>query len=320
MPLAAAAGLTLSAAVSVKLFAVVAAVPAAAMILAARPSKRSLAAIAGGLATVPLLLAAAHWGELGALYDDVVRFHTSARDEAAGLNTERVVRFFAARSAWTWLVAAGALIWIVRRGHPRLVFPLWLWALASAAFLVWHRPLLDHHFVLVAAACSVPAGAVLGNAAETSRRTAVATVVLVAGGRRGRGTAMASHRTAARPGPRCRGGGGCGSRRHRARRDDRLRPAARRLSRRPAATGRARRHVGGPLRIRLARRRVRPVGNGRGRCTHRGRRPHVQGSSPPALGVPCTVPGPPRHRRNHSLRAFSSRCSSSATRCARIVL
>ena len=179
VPLAAAAGLTLSAAVSVKLFAIVAAVPAAAMILAAKPSKRSLAAIAGGLATVPLLLAAVHWGELGALYDDVVRFHTSARDEAAGLNTERVVRFFAPRSAWTWLVAAGALIWIVRRGHPRLVFPLWLWALASAAFLVWHRPLLDHHFVLVAAACSVPAGAVLGNAAETSRRTAVATVALV---------------------------------------------------------------------------------------------------------------------------------------------
>jgi 4-amino-4-deoxy-L-arabinose transferase-like glycosyltransferase len=175
---AAAAGLTLSAAVSVKLIAVVAVVPAAAMILAAKPSRRSLAAIAGGLATVPLLLAAVHWGELGPLYDDVVRFHTSARDEAAGLNTERVVRFFAPRSAWTWLVAAGALVWIARRGHPRLVFPLWLWALASAVFLVWHRPLLDHHFVLLAAACSVPAGAVLGRAVETSRRKAIASVAL----------------------------------------------------------------------------------------------------------------------------------------------
>jgi 4-amino-4-deoxy-L-arabinose transferase-like glycosyltransferase len=177
--LAAAAGLTFSAAVSVKLFAVVAAVPAATMILTARPSRRALAAIVGGLATVPLVLAAVHAGALGALYDDAVGFHTSARDEEGGLNTERVARFFAARSAWTWLFAAGALCWLVRRGHPRALLPLWLGAAASAAFLVWHRPLLDHHFVLLAAACSVAAGAVLGHAAETSRRTALAIAALV---------------------------------------------------------------------------------------------------------------------------------------------
>jgi 4-amino-4-deoxy-L-arabinose transferase-like glycosyltransferase len=175
----AAAGLTLSAAVSVKLFAVVAALPAAAMIVAARPSWRALAAIVGGLVTVPLLLVAVYAGDLGALYDDVVAFHTSARDQGAGPNSERVARFFAPRSAWTWLVAAGALVWIARRGHPRTLLPLWQWAVASAAFLVWQRPLLDHHFVLLAAACSVSTGAVLGHVIETSRRSAIAVTVVV---------------------------------------------------------------------------------------------------------------------------------------------
>jgi 4-amino-4-deoxy-L-arabinose transferase-like glycosyltransferase len=174
----AAAGLTLSAAVSVKLFAVLAAIPAVAMIASARPAQRLLAAIAGGLVAVPLVLGVLHAGDLRPLYDDAVSFHTAARHQVAGLNGERIARFFAPRSAWAWLVAAGAVVWIARRGHPRTLLPLWLWALASAAFLVWHRPLLDHHFVLLAAACSVPAGAMLGRAVETSRRKAIASAAL----------------------------------------------------------------------------------------------------------------------------------------------
>jgi 4-amino-4-deoxy-L-arabinose transferase-like glycosyltransferase len=174
----AAAGLTLSAAVSVKLFAVVAVVPAVAIIVSSPPSRRLLAAVLGGLAAVPLVLGMLSAGELRPLYDDVVRFHTAARDQATGLNGERVARFFSTRSAWTWLVATGAVVWIARRGHPRSLVPLWLWAVASAAFLVWHRPLLDHHFVLLAAACSVPAGAALGNAIETSRQRAIAATAL----------------------------------------------------------------------------------------------------------------------------------------------
>lgn len=173
--LTAAAGLAFAAGVSVKLFAVTAAVPAAAMLWTARPSRRLLAALAAGLAVVPLALAAVYAGSLGDLYDDAVRFHTSARD--GGLNVERVARSFDPRTVWTWLVAAGAAAWAVRGAKPRSLAPLWLWAVGASAFLIWQRPLLDHHFVLFAAAFSVAAGAGLGPVAR--KRGAVAVLVLV---------------------------------------------------------------------------------------------------------------------------------------------
>ncbi len=83
-----------------------------------------------------------------------------------------------------WLVVAGIVAWLARRARPRLLAPLWLWA-ASAAFLLWHRPLIDHHFVLIAASFAVPAGAALhleGLASWRARATAgVLALVLAAG-------------------------------------------------------------------------------------------------------------------------------------------
>lgn len=175
--LAAAAGLALAAAVSVKLFAVVAAVPAIVMLVAARPSRRLLASFGAGLAAVPLVLLLVHTGRIGALYDDAVGFHNEARE--GGLNLERVARSFDPRTAWTWLVAAGAVAYAARRARSEL--PLWLWALAASAFLIWHRPLLDHHFVLFAAAFSVAAGTALG-AATRARLAAVVLALAVAAG------------------------------------------------------------------------------------------------------------------------------------------
>jgi 4-amino-4-deoxy-L-arabinose transferase-like glycosyltransferase len=173
----AAAGVVLAAAVSVKLFAVVAVVAAVAMLLAARPSRRLLAALSAGAAAVPVVFLLAYTGSIVSLYDGAVSFHNTARE--GGLNLERVARSFDSRTAWTWLVAAGALAYVVRRERPLL--PLWLWALAASAFLVWHRPLLDHHFVLFAAAFSVAAGASLG-AARLARPAALALALVVAAG------------------------------------------------------------------------------------------------------------------------------------------
>jgi hypothetical protein len=58
---------------------------------------------------------------------------------------------------------------------------LGVWIVASAAFLVYQRPLLDHHLVLLAATLAVPAGAGLGAAvvAAGKVRLAIAGVVAV---------------------------------------------------------------------------------------------------------------------------------------------
>ena len=186
-PLAFASGLALAAAVSVKLFAVLALVPAIGLIVALRPGRRLIGTFVGGAAAVTLVLLVSYAGSISALYDDVVAFHTDARsfDDASGGNIERVVRWFHPRTVFTLLAAVGAVVWLARGARPRLLVPLWLWALASAAFLAWQRPLLDHHFVLLSAAVAVAAGASLsdvGGSARTRRAAAaVLSLVLVAG-------------------------------------------------------------------------------------------------------------------------------------------
>jgi 4-amino-4-deoxy-L-arabinose transferase-like glycosyltransferase len=177
--LAAAAGLALAVGVSVKLFAVVAAVPATAMLLSSRTPRRPLAAFAAGLAVVPLAFVAVYAGSLGELYDDAVGFHNSTRE--GSLNIERVARSFDPRTVWTWLVAAAAVLWAIRGARPRSIVPLWLWAAAATGFLIWHRPLLDHHFALFAAAFSVAAGGVLGPLARNRAAVGALALVVAAG-------------------------------------------------------------------------------------------------------------------------------------------
>jgi len=180
LPLALAAGAVLAAAVSIKLLVLTALVPAVGLLLTLGVSRRLVGAFLMGGAAVTAALLAVYARVLGALYDDVVAFHADARSagEGLGANLERVARSFDPRLVFTFLVAAGAVGWLVRAGRPRSLAALWAWALASAAFLAWQRPLLDHHFVLFAAAFSVPAGAALGRAAE-GRRLAVAALALV---------------------------------------------------------------------------------------------------------------------------------------------
>ena len=162
--LAVCAGCAIAASVSVKLFAVTALVPAVGLLVAFRPPRRVIVGFLLGGAAVTLAFLVAYAGTIGALYDDAVAFHTGARafEGDPGENAERVATFFHPRTVFTLFVIAGAVAWLARGARPRLLVPVWLWALASAAFLVWHRPLLDHHFVLLSAACAVAAGATLG--------------------------------------------------------------------------------------------------------------------------------------------------------------
>jgi hypothetical protein len=185
--LAVCAGSAIAASVSVKLFAVTALVPAVGLLVAFRPARRVIVGFLLGGAAVTLAFVVAYAGAIGALYDDAVAFHTGAREFEGGLgeNAERVATFFHPRTVFTVFVLAGAIAWLVRGARPRLLVPVWLWALASAAFLVWHRPLLDHHFVLLSAACAVAAGATLGGLTlgglQWSRRTQAVAAVLVVG-------------------------------------------------------------------------------------------------------------------------------------------
>lgn len=175
----ASAGAVLAAALSVKLLAATVVIPAAVVLVAARPPRRALAAFAAGALAVPLALAAVHADALGALWDDAVAFHTDARD--GGLNFERVARGFDPHAPWGPIALAGVVVWAARRATPRRLAVAFAWAAAAAAFLLWQRPLLDHHFALLAVALSVPAGSVLGAAAARTRAApAAATIVALA--------------------------------------------------------------------------------------------------------------------------------------------
>lgn len=164
LPLA--AGACLAAATSVKLLALTALVPLVALSLPGRRGRRLGLAAAGG-ATVAALFLIGYAGVLGELWSTVVRFHSDARGiDAASLgdNLRRIVRFPDPRTPFGWLVPAGAAASLAARarGRPLGTGPLWLWAAVSAVYLVWQRPLHDHHTVLLAVALGTAAGASLG--------------------------------------------------------------------------------------------------------------------------------------------------------------
>jgi hypothetical protein len=173
--LAVAAGAVLALAVGVKLLAVVALVPAAVLLLGRL--RAAIAAAAGGAIAAALLLAP-FVAVLDDLWGDVVGFHNEAREGSLRDNAETVLRSLHPRLAWPWLVIAGAVLETLRATLVRRAAPAWLWVVAAVVFLVWHRPLLDHHFALLAAAASVAAGATLGGElARLHRGRAVAVAV-----------------------------------------------------------------------------------------------------------------------------------------------
>jgi hypothetical protein len=159
------AGALAAAAVSVKLLALTVAAPIA-VLLVARRSWQAAGALAAGAAVVWALLVGVYWGALPDLWRTVVTEHRHARDLGPSFadNVHRVLlhpldrKTPAALLVVIGLVCAGVFL---RRVET---LALATWIAATAAFLIYQRPLLDHHFVLVATVLAVPAGSGLGAA------------------------------------------------------------------------------------------------------------------------------------------------------------
>jgi 4-amino-4-deoxy-L-arabinose transferase-like glycosyltransferase len=161
----AAAGVLAGAAVSVKLLALPVVAPIA-VLLVARRSWRAAAALVAGAGIVWVALAGTYAGALGELWQTVVTDHRLARSLGPSLadNAHRVLLH-----PLDWATPAGVLVLIglvcaialLRRVE---LLALGAWIVGSAAFLVFQRPLLDHHLVLLATALAVTAGAGIGAA------------------------------------------------------------------------------------------------------------------------------------------------------------
>ena len=156
--LAAGAGAFAAAAVSVKLLALPVVVPLAVLAWHRRIGARTTAAFVGGAALVLVALVALYAGVLGDLWRDAVGFHREARSVGIGESAgSRLLDYFSPRTPTTWVAAGGLVAAVAFRRHAAL----WAWVVAAAVFLLLQAPLLDHHFVLLAAALGSAAGAAL---------------------------------------------------------------------------------------------------------------------------------------------------------------
>lgn len=167
--------------VSVKLLAVPVAAPLV-VLLVARRSWRQAAALLVGAAVVAGAFLIGYSYALSELWASVVQEHRRAQSLAPSLthNAHRVLLH-----PLDWHTPAGVLVplglvlalVLVRRAE---MLSLASWIVASAAVLVYQRPLLDHHMVLIATALAIPAGIGLGAAvARLPRRVAFVAVAVV---------------------------------------------------------------------------------------------------------------------------------------------
>jgi 4-amino-4-deoxy-L-arabinose transferase-like glycosyltransferase len=159
----AASGAVFALAVSVKLFAVVAGLPLAALALRHRRVQEALY-LASGFAAVVAAFAIGYRNVLHEIWQGVFGAHLEAvggHQPGAESNLSRILRVPDLHTPFGWLAWAGiafAVYWFVRR-KPLGLWPLWLFTAGAAAFTLTMRPLLDHHLVLLATALAVPAGA-----------------------------------------------------------------------------------------------------------------------------------------------------------------
>ena len=182
-PLALAAGAVLACAVSVKLSALTAVLPFAALAVLARGRFRNLAWPLLGAAVVFAAQLIAFSSELGPVLHGVVGQHASALGSSRfsrSANVHRLVHFLDWHTPFAWLVVGGvaASLAFAFTRRERLLGALWLFVPAAAAFILAMKPLLDHHLVILAVALAVPVGAALGLAAASLRRDAAAVLAL----------------------------------------------------------------------------------------------------------------------------------------------
>jgi 4-amino-4-deoxy-L-arabinose transferase-like glycosyltransferase len=176
------AGAVLVLAILTKVLAVPFVVPFAALMLAARATRRLLPATLVGGVVMALIVALASAPALGDIWRQVVTDHTDAR--ALGTvsgNVHQVRSVLDPRTPFGWLVPAGFAAFLLSR-RARRTWPLWTFVPATVGFLVLVRPLTDHHLVLLSTACAVAAGPSLalgvGSLARTPRTVAAAVLVL----------------------------------------------------------------------------------------------------------------------------------------------
>jgi hypothetical protein len=182
MPLAALAGALLACAISVKLSALTAVLPFAAIAL---PWRRRLLWPLLGVGAVFGAEVFAFRHELGPIARGAIGQHTSALDSSQfgrSANVHRLLHFLNSHTPLTWLVVAAVLasLWLALKRDParRLLGALWLFLPAAVVFIFGMKPLLDHHLVILAVALALPSGAALGLAVTQLRREAGAAVMV----------------------------------------------------------------------------------------------------------------------------------------------
>jgi hypothetical protein len=179
-PAAAAAGVVLALAVSVKLTAITAIPP---VVWFARAHLRALFAGAAAAAAVVLLL---HVDALGALWSSSVTYHEHARSTPAVLPhpDRRIFTQMPIRTPFVWLtvaaLVAGAVATLAFRRRTR-VWPLWTWVALSLAFLLAQKPLHDNHLVLLPGTLAIAAGATLATALPRHRLVVAIVALLLVG-------------------------------------------------------------------------------------------------------------------------------------------
>jgi 4-amino-4-deoxy-L-arabinose transferase-like glycosyltransferase len=178
-------GALLACAVSVKLSALTAVLPFAAIAFGRRRvvgwSALGALAIVGGEAL-------AFRRELGPIGRGAIGQHTSALSSgqwSRSANVHQLVHFLNWHTPFAWLVAAAAVgsIWLAldRTRGFRTLGAFWLFVPVVAAFVLAMKPLLGHHLVILAVALALPTGTALGLAAARLPRGAGGFVVLMAG-------------------------------------------------------------------------------------------------------------------------------------------
>ncbi|HVM58074.1 MAG TPA: glycosyltransferase family 39 protein [Gaiellaceae bacterium] len=193
--LAVLSGAALAGAASVKLSALTAVVPFAAIVLLGR---RGRAWPLAGAAAVLLAELLAFRNELGPIAHGAVGQHTSALGNAhwSRVDNLRLVRhYFNWHTPATYLLIAAVLALVLLARHPKRSYlaALWLFLPAAGVFVVAMKPLLDHHLVIVSVALALPAGASLGLAAESGRRELRLGVALLAAALVAVGVAQQGH-------------------------------------------------------------------------------------------------------------------------------
>jgi 4-amino-4-deoxy-L-arabinose transferase-like glycosyltransferase len=169
----AAAGAVFALAVSIKLFAVVAVLPLAALALRHRRVQEA-AYLAAGFAAVVVAFVIGYRHVLHQIWQGVFGAHLNAvggHQPGAQSNLSRILHLPDLHTPFGWIALAGiasALFWFVRR-KPLGLWPLWLFTAGAAAFTLTMRPLLDHHLVLLSTALAVPAGAAVALTLERAR-------------------------------------------------------------------------------------------------------------------------------------------------------